>query len=148
MISLKTPRGLPVEVPETLDDDPSPRFTLADSAAARAYYEANGYVIFRDLFSQPTCDEMRGLWDREIKPYKGYIYRQATARAETHVKNANGWIMNPILNLQSVDPRHSRSSITCHAIPKSRKFLQLQTRVLSIKKRAILYFVKRKALPA
>ena len=104
MISLKTPRGLPVEVPESLHEDPSPRFSVADTAAARAYYEENGYVIFRDLFTPQTCDEMRRLWDRDIKPYKGYIYRQATARAETHIKNANGWIMNPILNLQSVDP--------------------------------------------
>jgi phytanoyl-CoA hydroxylase len=86
-------------------------------------------------------------------------------------------------SLDSQDPLHSRSSITCHAIPLSRKFLQLQTRVHAIaaenvdgtaiyrpkdlaaplnrlillvestfpylfywaKKRAILYFVRRKA---
>jgi phytanoyl-CoA hydroxylase len=106
MISLKTPRGLPVEVPESAAEDPSPRFSANEAAAAHEYYSANGYVIFRDLFKPEVCDEMRRLWDLHIKPHKGYIYRQATAKAETHVKNANGWIMNPILNLQSVDPRY------------------------------------------
>jgi len=104
MISLKTPRGLPVQVPEALAEDPSPRFSLDERAAAREYYIAHGYVIFRGLFTTAVCDEIRALWDRQVKPYKGHVYRQATARAETHVKNANGWIMNPILNLQSVDP--------------------------------------------
>jgi phytanoyl-CoA hydroxylase len=32
------------------------------------------------------------------------MYRQATAKAERHERKAQGWIMNPILNLQSVDP--------------------------------------------
>jgi phytanoyl-CoA hydroxylase len=36
-------------------------------------------------------------------------------------------------SLDSQDASHSRSSITCHAIPKSRRFLQLQTRAVDIK---------------
>jgi phytanoyl-CoA hydroxylase len=106
MIALTTPRGLPVAVPECLSEDPSPRFAAHEAADIRAYYQENGYVIVKDLFPAAVCDTQRALWDQEVKPFGGYIYRQATAKAERHVLNENGWVMNPILNLQSVDPRY------------------------------------------
>jgi phytanoyl-CoA hydroxylase len=105
MISLKTPRGLPVRVPETLGEDPSPRFSAHEADAIRSYYLDNGYVIVKSVFPPQTCDELRRLWEEEVKPYRGYIYRQATGKLEKHVLNDRGWVMNPILNLQSVDPR-------------------------------------------
>lgn len=108
MLELKTPRGLPVHVPEHLAEDPSPRFSPHEAAQIKAYYEENGYVIVRSLMSQDVCDMQRKLWEQEVKPFRGYIYRQATAKAERHVFNENGWVMNPILNLQSVDPRRFR----------------------------------------
>jgi len=105
MIQLKTPRGLAVRVPENLQEDPSRRFSVDEAREAKQYYTENGYAIFRSLYPANTCDEVRRLWDSEVKPYDGYIYRQASSgKAETHVKNSAGWIMNPILNLQSVDP--------------------------------------------
>ena len=106
MIRLKTPRGLPVDVPETASEDPSPKFELADAEGIRAYYEANGYVIVRGVYSDACFETIRGLWDSEIKPFRGYMYRQATAKVETHSFNGNGWVMNPILNIQSLDPAH------------------------------------------
>ena len=106
MIELTTPRGLPVNVPERFEEDPSPRFDVRDFTGIRAYYRENGYAIVRSVFSQSTCDTQRMLWEKEVKPYGGYIYRQATGKVERHVVNAQGWVMNPILNLQSVDPRH------------------------------------------
>lgn len=106
MISLKTPRGLPVQVPESLAEDVSPRFDVGDAEGFVRYYRDNGYVIVRDLITAGQCEKIRALWEAEVKPFGGYMYRQATARAERHQKNRNGWIMNPILNLQSVDPRH------------------------------------------
>jgi phytanoyl-CoA hydroxylase len=104
MLELKTPRGLPVNVPEFIDEDSSERFSLNDLANAKLYYDENGYVIFEKIISHQICDKLRHLWNTEIKPYNGFIYRQATARAEKHIKNANDWIMNPILNLQSLNP--------------------------------------------
>lgn len=104
MIELQTPRGLPVAVPETLEEDVSPRFDPDQADAIAAYYEEHGYAVVRGVIEPETCDEMRRLWDEEVKPYKGFIYRQATAKAERHVFNDNGWVMNPILNLQSVNP--------------------------------------------
>lgn len=104
MIDQTTPRGLPVKVPENVSEDVSPRFDLGDRQAAKEYYEDNGYVVFGNLIAPEMCDRIRDLWDTEVKPFTGYMYRQTTARAEKHLKNENGWVMNPVLNLQSVDP--------------------------------------------
>jgi len=105
MIELRTPRGLEVAVPESCAEDPSPRFALTEREAIRSYYRDNGYVIVRTLLPAADCDRLRTLWAQEVKPSRAYIYRQATAKAERHVLNEQGWVMNPILNLQSVDPR-------------------------------------------
>ncbi|WP_439534507.1 phytanoyl-CoA dioxygenase family protein [Polymorphobacter sp.] len=102
---INTPNGIAVDVPDTDDEDISPKFGLDQLDAALAYYRAEGYVVFRRLIAAEDCDAIRALWEAEVKPFGGAIYRQATAKAERHVTNRNGWIMNPILNLQSVDPR-------------------------------------------
>ncbi len=104
MIELTTPRGLPVNVPETIEEDPSPRFTVSQASRAIDYYHEHGYVILSGVLAGEHCDRIRALWEQEVKPNPGFMYRQATAKAEKHVKNNQGWIMNPILNLQSVDP--------------------------------------------
>jgi phytanoyl-CoA hydroxylase len=104
MIALTTPRGLPVRVPETLAEDPSPRFAVDEFEKIRAYYLENGYAIVKSVFPADICDRQRQLWDQEVKPFKGHIYRQATGKVERHILNDRGWVMNPILNLQSVDP--------------------------------------------
>jgi phytanoyl-CoA hydroxylase len=105
MMPLRTPRGLSVRVPEAASEDPSPKFELAQAAEIARYYNEHGYVIVRGLVSQADCDGIRSLWEREVKPSRDFIYRQATGKAERHVLNPQGWVMNPILNLQSVDPR-------------------------------------------
>jgi phytanoyl-CoA hydroxylase len=105
MLDLKTPRGLPVRVPENSSEDPSPQFDIGDSEGIKRYYEENGYVIVKSVFTPDVCKKQRALWDREVKPFGGHIYRQATAKAEKHIFNDKGWVMNPILNLQSVDPK-------------------------------------------
>lgn len=105
MKNLKTPRGLPVAVPETAAEDISPKFDVLQAAEIKAYYEENGYVIVKGGIEAAACDQIRALWEREIKPFDGHIYRQATAQVERHKLNDKGWVMNPILNLQSVDPK-------------------------------------------
>ena len=40
----------------------------------------------------------------KIKDYKGKIYRQTTGKAEENIFNKNSWVMNPVLNLQSLNP--------------------------------------------
>lgn len=105
MIELNTPRGLSVSVPEIPTEDPSPKFSAHDISSIKAYYELNGYVIVKNLFRSQDCDAIRVLWDKEVKPSTEFIYRQATAKAERHIVNSKGWVMNPILNLQSINPR-------------------------------------------
>jgi phytanoyl-CoA hydroxylase len=104
MINLNTPRGLPVSVPEFEHEDPSPKFSIHDLDGATNYYQDNGYVVVKNLILENVCSDIRQLWEQEIKNYNGYLYRQTTAKAERHIKNDNGWIMNPVLNLQSIDP--------------------------------------------
>ena len=105
MIELLTPNGLRTKVPENLSEDNSPRFDVNnDLTDALSYYNDNGYVIFSNCVSKKICDELRKLWDESIKRYKGKIYRQTTAKAEKNLFNNNNWVMNPILNLQSLNP--------------------------------------------
>ena len=106
MINLTTARGLPVAVPETISEGPTIRFAADDLAGIRQYYEENGYVVVSGLIEAELCQQMRSLWDSEVKQQDRFMYRQTTCKAERHTLNEQGWIMNPILNLQSVDPRH------------------------------------------
>ena len=46
---------------------------------------------------------MISAWEKEVKGFKGYMYRQATAKLEKNIFNEHNWIMNPILNLQSLN---------------------------------------------
>jgi phytanoyl-CoA hydroxylase len=106
MISLKTPNGLDVEVPENLDEDLSPKFTLEQCSEAKEYFEENGYVVFTGILDKEKCEEIREIWDAEVKPSNKFIYRQATAKSERNVLNDRNWVMNPILNLQSINPKY------------------------------------------
>ena len=106
MIELQTPNKLNVLVPENLSEDKSPRFVFNQNMEeAVNYYNDNGYVIFNNCITADTCNRLRMLWDRKIKNHKNKIYRQTSAKAETNIFNKNGWVMNPVLNLQSLNPK-------------------------------------------
>lgn len=105
MIELKTPNGLSVSVPETIAEDASPHFDIGDKRGIRDYFAEHGYVVVSGVVSTDATRVAREFWDAEVKPYRGKIYRQATAKLERHRFNINGWVMNPILNLQSLDPQ-------------------------------------------
>lgn len=106
MISLKTPNGLDVEVPEISSEDVSTKFSLEQKREASEYYKANGYVVFKGVINKKVCEAVRSAWEAEVKPSTKYIYRQATAKSELNVLNEKGWVMNPILNLQSLNPKY------------------------------------------
>ena len=105
MINLKTPHGLETKVPETDIEDESIKFNVDQFDELKSYYDSEGYVILKGLISNEICDKSRLLWEKQVKPFKGYIYRQAGTKAEKHQFNDRGWIMNPILNLQSLNPK-------------------------------------------
>ena len=71
MLSLKTPNGLDVEVPENISEDNSPRFDVkSNSQEAVKYYEENGYVIFSNCISEEICKKLRNIWEEKIKPFQ------------------------------------------------------------------------------
>ena len=109
MIELKTVSNIKTSVPESISEDKSKKFswsTKENLPEASKYYNEYGYVIFKKIIKDELCDKFRELWNNEIKNHKGKIYRQTTAKAEKNQFNNNNWIMNPIVNLQSLNPKY------------------------------------------
>ena len=106
MINLQTPHGLEALVPEIDEEDVSTKFNIDQLDEIKNYYNTEGYVIVKDIVARDICDKARSLWEKQVKPFKGFIYRQAGTRAEKNILNDQGWIMNPILNLQSLNPKY------------------------------------------
>jgi phytanoyl-CoA hydroxylase len=105
MFSIPAPHGGRIDIPTSADDETIVYPTMSDPAALREYYAREGYVVVRDLIDHAACDRMRAAFDREVKPFGGYIYRQASANPERHVRTEFGYMLNSILNVHAVDPR-------------------------------------------
>ena len=104
MVEQPAPHGGTFEVPEGLEEDiayPS----INDPDAIRAYYHEHGYVVVRGVFSPETCEQARAAFAQEVKPFDGFIYRQATANPERHEVCAHGYMLNSILNVHSLHPK-------------------------------------------
>ncbi|HUO90853.1 MAG TPA: phytanoyl-CoA dioxygenase family protein [Rhizomicrobium sp.] len=96
--------GDEITVPWTVADDVA-YFSRPDTDECRAYYDENGYVVIRGLVPRELCDAANDAFDAECLSSDRYIYRQTTARPERNRFSDHGLILNPILNVQSVDPR-------------------------------------------
>jgi len=101
MHRITSPIGTEIEIPEIAAQN-SPTFSLAQLELTRDYYDEHGYVVVRDAIDPATCDALREAFGRTVKGYPGFIYRQATANPEKNRINEFGFVMNPILNLQSL----------------------------------------------
>jgi phytanoyl-CoA hydroxylase len=104
MYQINTHAGDTIDIPSTAAED-QPYFTQMDGEAIE-YYNANGYVVLRGLLPSDACAAARATYAAQIKPYDGFIYRQTTAQAERHKFNAQGYVVNPVLNVQSVSNRY------------------------------------------
>ncbi len=104
MFEIASPTGEPVSIPTSPDED-RPYFAALD-AAARTYLEEEGYVVLRGVLGATDCAGIRRAFAEQVKPYQGFLYRQTTACAERNRFNAHGHVMNPLLNLQDLDPHH------------------------------------------
>ncbi len=102
MFFIPSPSGEQSSIPEVPAEDRS-YFRSLDSAALQ-YLLAEGYVVVRGLVSAAACASVRQAFAEEVKGYPGFLYRQATARAERNQLNEHGHVMNPLLNLQDLDP--------------------------------------------
>jgi phytanoyl-CoA hydroxylase len=110
----RTPTGSTIAAPATRADDFA-YFQIDEIEAIRRYYNEQGYVVVRNLIPPELCRQAIQHFDTEVRPYRGFIYRQATANPERHVFSQQGFMMNPILNVQSMDkrsfPRFHRSGL-------------------------------------
>src|ERR1700712_4029810 len=95
--------GQTIEIPSTPEEDFT-YFRTDEVSDYRAYYEQNGYVVIRGAVDAAICDAANDAFDAEVYPSRAFIYRQTTARAERNEFTAEGFLVNPILNVQSVDP--------------------------------------------
>lgn len=82
--------------------DHEPRLRAEDGAAIRRRFDAEGYAVVRGLVPAAACARLRGAFAAEVKPYRGHLYRQASAHPERHVFSDDGFMLNPLLNPQSL----------------------------------------------
>ncbi|MCI0600417.1 MAG: phytanoyl-CoA dioxygenase family protein [Beijerinckiaceae bacterium] len=101
--SITDPLGRAIAIPKSAENDFA-YFGLADSAGLRSYYDSEGYVVVRGLIDPHACDRAHAAFEREVKPSKSFIYRQATADPERNVFTEYGFMLNAIVNVHCVDP--------------------------------------------
>ncbi len=105
MFVIRAPHGGSMEIPLAVDERMDPYSALTSPAEIRSYYEREGYVVIRRAIPEALCDEARQAFAREVKPYRGYIYRQASAVPEKNVFTEHAHVLNSLLNIQSLDRR-------------------------------------------
>jgi phytanoyl-CoA hydroxylase len=98
----RCPLGDPLDIPTTVDEASDKYFALKTDQDVRNYYDDNGYVVVRNLIPKSLCDEALKHFRGEVKPFDGFIYRQASANPEKHKFTKHGFMLNSILNIQSV----------------------------------------------
>lgn len=97
------PLGEPLKVPTSIDEATDTYLALKADNDIKKYYDDNGYVVRRNLIPTELCDKILRHFREEVKPYKGHIYRQASANPEKHKFTEHNYMLNSILNIQSVN---------------------------------------------
>ena len=69
----------------------------------RQYHQQYGNVVYWGLIPQELCDAAVEIFEREIKQYQSYPYRQASGNPEKHYFDSAGHVLNSLLNLHSVN---------------------------------------------
>ncbi|MGE0723487.1 MAG: phytanoyl-CoA dioxygenase family protein [Alphaproteobacteria bacterium] len=99
-VETEGPDGVPVRVPATPADDPDG--LSPGDPRIRDRFQSEGYVVVRGLVPPAQCAAAAAAFDREVRPYPGFLYRQTTGEAERHRWTAGGHLINPLLNVQSL----------------------------------------------
>jgi phytanoyl-CoA hydroxylase len=128
MFFIVAPDGREIAIPTAVDPAADPYPPVGDAAAVRAYYEAHGYVVVRDLLPAHRCDEARRAFVAEVKRYGGFLYRQATADPERHVFTPSGFMLNSLLNVHDLDgrcfPRFREAAIELLTHPRLQRVVE------------------------
>jgi phytanoyl-CoA hydroxylase len=112
---IAAPDGSALQIDSSVPHD-DPYRELRTPEQLRRYYDDQGYVVVRGLVPAELCDRAREAFQREVKPFGGYIYRQTTANPERHVLTEHGFMMNPILNVQDLPGTFPQFKSTALAI--------------------------------
>jgi len=102
MFLIEGPEGQQIKIPVSVVRKTDPYPLYEDVTRLRQYYEQEGYVVVRDLLPGALCDATREAFLAEVKPYPGFIYRQALANPEKHTFTEHGYMLNSILNIQDL----------------------------------------------
>ncbi len=95
--TLVAPHLDPVHVPGE-----APGFGLDAMADAVRFFQTEGYVVMRQVVDARVLSNVLAAFDREVRPYDNYVYRQTTCNPEKHKFSEAGFMMNPILNIQDL----------------------------------------------
>lgn len=101
--TIAAPDGRETRIQVAVDDASDPYRAVERTGGLRAYYQEHGYVVARGVIPEALCDAARQAFSEEIRPFGGYIYRQASAVPETHKFSDHGYMLNSILNIQDLD---------------------------------------------
>lgn len=101
--SIMAPHGVTIDIDVDVDEAADPYPKRHDAEGIRSYYDREGYVVVRGLMPADLCDRARAAFEQEVKPYSGYIYRQATSNPERNVMTDHGFMINSIQNVQSMN---------------------------------------------
>jgi phytanoyl-CoA hydroxylase len=101
MFDIQGPAGELLSIPVDRSED-EPYFGPDALHAAHDYLLENGYTVIRGIVPRALCEAANATVKSKLVHYKGYLYRQTTANPELHVFNDQGFLMNPIQNVQDV----------------------------------------------
>ena len=104
MLEAPTPTGTVLRVPETLSEDAA-YFTAGEADEARAYYDEHGYVVLRNVVPTSLCSRALEAFDLVCRSSRIPMLRQKNMRYERHTFNGDGFLDNPIFNVQDLGSR-------------------------------------------
>ena len=86
--------------------------------AVKAYYEANGYVVVRDLIPGSAIDHLLEIYSAQIIPSRTRFFRQNTNRYERNELSSYGYVEQSFLDIHAFGhfPLFARAAldIFCH----------------------------------
>jgi len=104
MLEAPSPTGTVLRVPETPTEDAA-YFTTEEPDEARAYYDEYGYVVLRKVVLPSLCSRALEAFDRVGRFSRIPMLRQKNMRYERHTFSADGYLDNPIFNVQDLGSR-------------------------------------------
>lgn len=129
LFKIKAPNGVDIHIPGEYDSATDVYGHLQSGEQILEYYQTNGYVVARSLIPEEVCDHALKAFTQEMKPYQGFVYRQATANPEKHVFTTHHHMLNAVMNLQDLNtnkfPNFRDASLQTLTHPKLRAFLKI-----------------------